>query len=63
MNTQASAGNLGKKVRSDCHIEMEIRESGGRQIEIKSKVDVMFGRANRELLNQIFDFSSLTMKF
>jgi len=56
MNTQASAGNLGKKVRSDCHIEMEIRDSGGRQIEIKSKVDVMFGRANRELLNQIFDF-------
>jgi len=59
MNTQASAGNLGKKVRSDCHIEMEIRESGGRQIEIKSKVDVMFGRANRELLNQIFDFYAI----
>jgi len=56
MSTQARAGNLGKKVRSDCHIEMEIRQSGGRQIEITSKVNVMFGRANRALLNDIFDF-------
>ena len=56
MNTKVSAGNLGKKVRSDCHIEMQIHKSGGRQIEIKSKVDVMFGRANRELLNNILDY-------
>ncbi len=59
MITQAVAGNKGKKVRSDCHIEMEICNSGGRQIEIQSKVDVMFGKANRELINDILDFYNI----
>lgn len=56
MSTQAIAGNMGKKVRSDCHIEMELQESGGRQINIQSKVNVMFGRTNRQLINEILDF-------
>ncbi|OYT16158.1 MAG: citrate lyase ACP [Bacteroidetes bacterium 4572_77] len=56
MITQATAGNQGKKVRSDCHISMEITKQGGRQIEIQSKVAVMFGKSNRKLLNDILDF-------
>lgn len=59
MNTIATAGNLGKKIRSDCHIEMEIRESGGIQIELHSKVDVMFGKSNRQLLKDIMAFYSI----
>jgi len=56
MITTAKAGNLGKKIRSDCHIEMEIRENGGIQIELESKVNVMFGRSNRQLLKDIMAF-------
>ena len=56
MGKQAVAGNLGKKVRSDCHISMELNNSGGRQIEILSKVEVMFGRTNKKLLNDILDY-------
>ena len=56
MGKQAVAGNLGKKVRSDCHISMELTNSGGRQIEILSKVEVMFGRTNKKLLNDILDY-------
>lgn len=56
MYTQAMAGNMGEKVRSDCHIQIELRKEGGRQIQIQSKVEVMFGRANRQLINEILDF-------
>jgi len=56
MKTQATAGNFGKKVRSDCYIEMELLQSGGLQINLQSKVEVMFGRANRELIKDILTF-------
>lgn len=56
MITLAKAGNLGQKIRSDCHIELEILDKGGRQINIQSKVDVMFGKSNRKLINDILDF-------
>ena len=56
MKTQATAGNFGKKVRSDCYIEMELLQSGGLQIDLTSKVEVMFGRTNRELIKKILAF-------
>ncbi len=43
----AKAGSLGKKTRS------EKTQSGGIQIDLKSKVDAMFGRANRELIQEV----------
>ncbi len=52
----AEAGNLGEKVRSDCYVQLQLTESGGRQLRMKSKVEVMYGRANRELFDDIMDF-------
>ena len=44
------AGGRGKGVKSDCWIGLEIRESGGVEIVLKSKVEVMYGRGIREQL-------------
>ncbi len=55
-NTKAIIGNEGKKVRSDCHIEMILKEEGGINLNLKSKVDIMFGKSNRKLIQDILDF-------
>lgn len=49
-------GNRGKKVRSDCYVELELTQSGGYQIELKSKVESMFGNANRKLIKEVLEF-------
>lgn len=43
-----SAGKRGDKVRSDCYIEIDLKNSGGVKIELKSKVDSMFGDSIRD---------------
>ena len=55
-NKIATAGNLGKKVRSDCFVTLELKNSGGISIDQKSKVQVLFGEANVKLCNDIFKF-------
>jgi len=52
----AQAGNKGKKIRSDCFIELEIKTSGGIQLEMNSKVEIMYGKANRQLILDILAF-------
>jgi len=49
-------GNRGRKVRSDCYVEMELIAEGGIQLKLKSKVEAMFGKANRKLIHDILDF-------
>ena len=49
----ASVGNAGKGIRSDCQIMMELTSSGGRHIELKSKVEALFGL---QILNDIHLF-------
>ena len=51
-----SIGNRGKKVRSDCYVEMQLTSSGGIELELKSKVEAMFGKANRKLIRELLDF-------
>ncbi len=46
----ASAGRRGPDVRSDLWVELELRSSGGVELAIKSKVDFMYGEANRKLV-------------
>ena len=53
-NKIAKAGSLGPKTRSDCEVQIELTQAGGIEIDLKSKVDVMFGKANRELIRDIF---------
>jgi citrate lyase subunit beta/citryl-CoA lyase len=51
-----TTGNKGKAVRSDCFITLVLKDSGGLEIQMESKVDVMYGNANRKLVKEVFDF-------
>ena len=55
-NTPVSVGNRGKDVRSDCYVEIELLESNRIQLEVKSKVDSMFGKSIRQDVMKILDF-------
>ncbi|MDH7516046.1 MAG: aldolase/citrate lyase family protein [Bacteroidota bacterium] len=50
MDKSASAGRAGKDIRSDCRIEIAIREGGGIDLQVKSKVDVLYGADIRALI-------------
>ncbi|MCK4661655.1 MAG: citrate lyase subunit beta [Bacteroidales bacterium] len=52
----ATSGNHGERVRSDCFVTLELKDSGNISIEMKSKVDVMFGKANRKLCTDILNY-------
>ena len=43
MNKKGIAGNHGDRIRSDCRVEVELREKGGIEILLESKVERMFG--------------------
>ena len=49
-------GNRGKGIRSDCHITMELTHDNGIQLELKSKVETMYGADIRKLLLEILAF-------
>jgi len=56
LNEIVIVGNRGKKVRSDCYIEMELTSENGIQLELKSKVEAMYGKANRKLIRAVLAF-------
>ncbi len=61
MNTKiAQAGSLGPKTRSDCEIILELTQSGGIKIDLKSKVNVLFGDSIKELINDELKFFGIT---
>jgi citrate lyase subunit beta/citryl-CoA lyase len=45
-----TTGRRGPDVRSDMWVELELRDSGGIELAVKSKVDFMYGEANRTLI-------------
>jgi citrate lyase subunit beta / citryl-CoA lyase len=49
-------GNKGKEIRSDCQVTMELSESGGIQLTIDSRVQVLYGKAIRKLALEILEF-------
>jgi citrate lyase subunit beta/citryl-CoA lyase len=49
-------GNRGKGIRSDCHITLELTQGDGIQLELKSKVEAMYGADIRKLLLGILAF-------
>ena len=60
MNTTASAGNRGTDVRSDCYVELTLKQSGGIRIELQSKVAALYGNSIRDLTEKVlhhFDIS------
>jgi len=52
MAARGEAGVRGPKVRSDCWIAVEVRDQGGVEIELKSKVAGMYGQRIRDLLTE-----------
>ena len=54
--TIATAGNKGDKVRSDCFVTIELTSKKGLVIELKSKVEVMFGDEIRKQCTDILKF-------
>ena len=58
-NKKSSAGPRGETVRSDCYVELELKESGGIKLNLQSKVESMYGESIRELILDICKFFSL----
>lgn len=56
---KSTAGKRGDNIRSDCYIEIQLKESGGIKLELKSKVEVMYGESIRELLFEMCDYFNL----
>ncbi len=49
-------GNRGDSVRSDCYIALELTNAGGLDIELKSKVKVLYGKSIISLCQEILAF-------
>ncbi len=58
-NKKVGIGNQGKKIRSDIYIEIELTSSGGINLDLTSKVDIMFGKSNRALISDILSFYNI----
>jgi citrate lyase subunit beta/citryl-CoA lyase len=56
INEKSSAGKRGENVRSDCYFEIELKNSGGIKIEIKSKVSSMYGESIKKQIEEICRF-------
>lgn len=56
MGKRAATGNRGTDVRSDCYVEIELTGDGGIQLEVQSKVAVLFGKSIRQLIREILHF-------
>ncbi len=54
-----AAGNAGPKVRSDCEISLELKDSGGIIIELVSKVKSLYGDSIIALVKEILDYFSV----
>ncbi len=56
MGAIATTGNKGKGVRSDCFVTLELTNNGGIQLQVESKVAVMYGDDIRKEALEILDF-------
>ncbi len=55
-NPSASAGKRGDSVRSDCYIEIELKNSGGIKLDLKSKVESMYGDSITSQIKEMCKF-------
>lgn len=57
----AITGNSGPKVRSDCEVKLTLDNAGTENtIVLESKVDSMFGKANRQLISDILRYFDIS---
>ena len=55
-NIIGNTGNKGKGVRSDCFVSFQQTNKGGIDIQLNSKVNIMYGESIRLLIKEILDF-------
>lgn len=53
---EASAGNRGDGIRSDCWARVQLTASGGIKLDLKSKVDVLYGDSIKRLVEDMMKF-------
>jgi citrate lyase subunit beta/citryl-CoA lyase len=56
LSNQASAGNQGPDIRSDCFVSLELKKKGGLQVQLDSKVDALYKNSIQDLAHQILGF-------
>lgn len=56
MTKTGSAGNKGKGVHSDCFVTIELTNKGGIDIQLESKVKVMYGKSIIDLAKEMLGF-------
>ena len=56
---KSTAGKRGDSVRSDCYFEFELKNSGGIKLDIKSKVESMYGESIKEMILDMSKFFGL----
>ncbi len=55
-NNFVIAGKKGDKIRSDCYVELKSKKSGGIKLDLKSKVEVMYGDDIRKTIFAMCDY-------
>lgn len=56
---KSTAGKRGDSIRSDCYFEIESKNSGGIKLNIKSKVESMYGESIKEMILEMSKFFGL----
>jgi len=56
---KSSACKRGDSVRSDCYFEIELKNSGGIKIDLKSKVDTMYGESIKQMILDMCNYFSI----
>ena len=56
---KSSAGKRGDSVRPDCYFEIELKNSGGIKIDLKSKVDTMYGESIKQMILDMCKYFSI----
>lgn len=56
MLKKGTAGNRGEGISSDCYVELELTADGGIKLELKSKVQSLFGETIKALCLQVLHY-------
>ena len=56
MQNSSHAGRRGQDVRSDCWVSFSPRDSGGKKISVKSRVESMYGDSIRKIADEALSF-------
>ena len=55
MGKTATAGNRGARIRSDCFVTLQLTNSGGIDLQLKSKVEGLFGRQIKKQVEDVLE--------